>query len=441
VDASCSPRPRVALVALGCRVSRADVDALAGELRAGFDIAREGEPADLVVVNTCAITADAEAAARKAIRRAARERPGACIVAAGCCAELRPDSLARLPGVAAVVGARAQAGVARVVAELCGAAPGASDPRRDPGWGAGAAGPARHTRPFLKVQDGCDRGCAYCVVPLARGPSRSLPFEEALRRLEALGARHAEVVLTGVHLGAYGRDLAPRASLEALVREAARRRLVGRLRLSSVEPGELPRGLLRDPEVRKVVCEHFHLPVQSGAPRILRAMRRSGGARALRRAVEEITALVPGACIGTDVLAGFPGETEADHRETVALVEALPLAYLHVFPFSARPGTPAARMGGAVPAAAVKERVRELRAVSERRWRAYLAAQVGRELEVVVERAGGGFARGTAGRYVTVRWPSSGEARGELVRVRIVTATGDDCLGVRAPAAASRLAP
>jgi threonylcarbamoyladenosine tRNA methylthiotransferase MtaB len=421
----------VALVALGCRVSRADVDALAGELRGGFDIAREGEEADLVVVNTCALTADAESAARQAIRRAAREHPGARIVAAGCCAEIRPEALARLPRVAAVVGARSRESVAAVVAGL-GAFPGAG-PGLAPGdgWGVLAAGPARHTRPFLKVQDGCDHRCAFCVVPAARGPSRSLPPGEALRRLALLGERHHEVVVTGVHLGSYGRDLAPPASLLGLVREVARRRLVPRLRLSSLEPGPLPVALVRDAGARSVLCEHLHLPVQSGSERLLRDMRRAGGARRFARAVEQIAALAPGACLGTDVLAGFPGETDADHRETLALLAPLPLAYLHVFPFSPRPGTAAARMPGAVPAPVVKERARELRELSGRRWRAYLAAQVGRELEVVVERTEGGTARGTAGNYVTVRWPSSGERRGGASRVRVVAVGAEECVGVR----------
>jgi threonylcarbamoyladenosine tRNA methylthiotransferase MtaB len=433
VAASCSRggRPRVALVALGCRVSRADVDALAGELGGGFDLACDGERADLVVVNTCALTSDAESTARQAIRRAAREHPGAPIVAAGCCAEIRPEALAGLPGVAAVVGARSRRSVAEVVAAL-GAAPGAPSGSSGRGAGALAAGPGRHARPLLKVQDGCDRRCAFCVVPAARGSSRSLPPGEALRRLALLGERHHEVVLTGVHLGAYGRDLSPRSSLEALVREAARRRVVPRLRLSSVDPGELPLALLGDPEVRPVLCEHFHLPLQSGSARVLSAMRRPGGARRFRRAVEAIAAAAPGACIGADVLAGFPGEREADHRETVALVEALPLAHLHVFPFSARPGTPAATMPGAVPARIVKERASELLALSAARWRAYLAAQVGRELEAVVERAADGVARGTARNYVTVRWPSSGERRGGAARVRVVATDGDECVGVRA---------
>jgi threonylcarbamoyladenosine tRNA methylthiotransferase MtaB len=429
--------PSLAVVALGCRVSRADGDAVAAELAGAFRLAAPGERADWVVVSTCAVTADAEAAARQAIRRAAREHPGARIVAAGCCAELRPASLVALPGVVAVVGARSQAAVAGVVARLR-AGEGAAEAvaRATAGaapWGGAAASPARHTRPFLKVQDGCDARCSYCVVPAARGPSRSLPPAEALARLAALGARHAEVVLTGVHLGAWGRDLSPRSSLEALVRAAAARRAVARLRLSSVEPGELPLALLAEPEARALLCEHFHLPVQSGSPRVLAAMGRPRGPDDLRRAFDAVAAAVPGACLGTDVLAGFPGETDADHRATVALVEALPLAYLHVFPFSPRPGTPAASLGGRVPAAAVRARVGELRAISARRWRAFLAAQVGREHEVVVERVEDGVARGTARAFATLRFPAGGARRGEVVRVRVERSDGEECAGVRSP--------
>jgi threonylcarbamoyladenosine tRNA methylthiotransferase MtaB len=308
-------------------------------------------------------------------------------------------------------------------------------------WGAAPAAPARHTRPFLKVQDGCDQRCTFCVVPSARGPSRSLPFDEALRRLSALGARHPEVVLTGVHLGAFGRDLSPRRSLEELVRAAARGGAVGRLRLSSVEPNELPRALLRDPDVAGVLCPHFHLPLQSGAERVLAAMGRPYRPELFRDVVEDVAAAMPGACLGTDVLVGFPGETEEEHRATVALVEALPLAYLHVFPFSPRPGTPAAELPGRVPSVAVRERVRELLAISDRKWRAFLASQAGEEVEAVVERIDGGLARGTTRHWVTVRWPATGEARGTVVRVRIEASDGSECFGVRASTFQARLPP
>jgi threonylcarbamoyladenosine tRNA methylthiotransferase MtaB len=436
---------RVALVALGCRVSRADLDALASALGEGFAVAADGEPADFVVVNTCSITSDAESAARQAIRRAAREQPGARIVAAGCYAEVCPDALASLPGVAAVVGSRAQAAIPGLLARLRDGERGPEAVARSAAaagaWTEAPLGPARHTRPFLKVQDGCDQRCSYCIVPRARGPSRSLPFEEALRRLAALGERHAEVVLTGVHLGAYGRDLSPARSLAALVHEGARRGLVRRLRLSSIEPRELPRSLLLEREATSAVCEHFHLPLQSGSASVLRAMGRPHGADEFRAAVEELSGLAPGVCLGTDVMAGFPGETEADHRATVALVESLPLAYLHVFPFSPRPGTVAEAMEGRVPGALVRDRVRELRAISARKWRAFLGAQTGRDLEALVERVDGGLARGTARQYVTVRWPWSGERRGELARVRIAGSDGTECLGVGARAPGARLQP
>jgi threonylcarbamoyladenosine tRNA methylthiotransferase MtaB len=428
------------VVALGCRVNRADMDALAAELGGAFDLAPDGEPADFVVVNTCSITGDAESAARQAIRRAAREHPGAQVVASGCYAELRPDELAALPSVAAVIGARRRGSVAGVLARLA-----ARDlPVREGeagGWGAAPSAPARHTRPFLKVQDGCDQRCSYCVVPAARGPSRSLPFDEALRRLALLGSRHPEVVLTGVHLGAFGRDLSPGRSLEELVRATARAGAVGRLRLSSVEPNELPRALLRDPDVAGLLCPHFHLPLQSGAPRLLAAMGRPYAPDLFRAVVQDVAAAMPGACLGTDLLVGFPGETEEEHRATLALVEALPLAYLHVFPFSPRPGTPAADLPGRVPGGAVRERVRELRAVSERRWRAFLAAQAGREVEAVVERIEGGIARGTTRQWVTVRWPSAGETRGAVVRVRVEASDGTECFGVRASTFDFRLPP
>lgn len=421
---SSEPRP-VALVAHGCKVSRADADALWHDLGPGVRLVRPGEVAEVVVVNGCAVTADAEAAARQAIRRAGREHPGAPIVAAGCCAEIAPAVLGALPGVVAVVGARSQGAVAGVVRGLLD-----GDEARAPA-SPGAAAPARHTRPLLKVQDGCDERCTYCVVPSARGASRSLPPGEALGRLARLGERHAEVILTGVHLGAYGRDLAPGCSLEALVREAARGGLAGRLRLSSVEPHELPLPLLREAEVMARLCAHFHLPVQSGSERILRAMGRPGGVDRLRRAVEAVWEAAPGACLGTDLLSGFPGETDADHAATVALVESLPLAYLHVFPFSPRPGTPAATLAGPVPAAVARARARELRAVSDRKWGAFLAAQSGRVLEVVVERIAGGLARGTAGNYATVRFAHAGARRGEVARVRVTGSDGSECLGAR----------
>ncbi|BDG07868.1 MiaB/RimO family radical SAM methylthiotransferase [Anaeromyxobacter paludicola] len=417
--ASPAERPRLALVSLGCRVSRGDLDAAAAALDGACALAAPGEPADLVLIQTCTVTNGADQAARKAVRLAARVHPGARIVVAGCYAEVAPEACRALPGVAAVVGARTGGSVAAAVARLLGrdAAPAEAPPF-----------PARHTRAVLKVQDGCDAACAYCILPRARGPSRSLAFEEALARLAALGRGAREVVLAGIHLGHYGRDLSPRRTLEALVARAAADGLAHRLRLSSIEPLEAPLALFRGPAAERL-CPQLHLPLQSGSDRILAAMRRPYRAAGYLRVLEEAARALPGGNLGADVMAGFPGETEEDHRATIRLVEASPLTYLHVFTWSPREGTPAADLPGAVPGPVARERAAELLDLSRRRRQAYLAAQRGRQLEVVVERVEGGFCVGTARSGVTVRWPAGGEARGALAQVVVTGSDGRRCLG------------
>ncbi len=434
---------RVSFMALGCRVNRADLDTMAASVDGAFHVVPEGEPADFIVVNTCTITHDADSAARQAIRRAARENPTARIVVTGCYAELAHDVLAVLPGVAAVLGVRQQTAIREVLGRLSGdeISPAARAPEVGPEWGPAPLEAYGHTRPFLKLQDGCDQRCSFCVVPLARGASRSMPFDQALAQLARLGERNAEVVLTGVHLGAYGRDLAPERSLAELLRVAVERRAAGRLRLSSIESEEFPVEALVDPAVSGVLCDHFHIPLQSGSERILRLMRRRYGPGGFRKVIEEIAALAPGACLGTDVMVGFPGETDEDFRETVRLLEQLPLAYLHVFPYSARPGTPAAAMQDQVAGPVVRERARELVALGDRRWRTYIKGLAGHVLDVVVERVEGGLARGTSRRYATVRWPASDERRGQVVRVRVEASDGQECFGISARTFASRLPP
>lgn len=443
--AASSEPSRVSLVSLGCRVNRADVDALAAGLGGGFAVVGEGQPADFVVVNTCTITADAGSASRRAIRRAARENPSARIVAAGCYAQVDPLALAALPGVVAVVGARQQTALPELLRRIdAGEAPASALARAvqgSPAWTPAPHDLVGHTRAFLKVQEGCDASCSFCIVPSARGPARSLPFEQAVARIGALGVRHAEVVLSGIHLGGWGRDLEPRRTLSDLVREVAARGLVRRLRLSSVEPLEFPVELLLQAGTARLLCEHFHVPLQSGSARLLAAMRRPYGPPEFAGLVERIAALAPGACIGTDVMAGFPGETPEDHRATVALLESLPLAYVHVFTWSPRPGTDAAAMPGRVPVPEARARARELLDLSDRRWRSFLALQAGRDLEVVVERVEGGVARGTARQYLTVRWPAGGDRRGALARVRVESSDGSACFGVGQGAFTGRGAP
>jgi threonylcarbamoyladenosine tRNA methylthiotransferase MtaB len=411
----------LALVVLGCRVGRADAGSIAAALPDGFRAAATGEAADWVVVSTCSVTADAASTSRQAVRRAARDHPGARIVVAGCHVEQEGELLAALPGVSAVVGPRDHRALPGLLAWLrVGAKAGEAldlARRSAPGWDAAPGAGAGAARPVVKVQDGCDDGCAYCAVPLARGASRSLPLAECLVRLSSLGRARAEVVLSGVHLGAWGRDLSPRRSLAGLVRAAASARAVQRLRLSSVEPMEFPVEILSE-DAGAVLCEHFHLPLQSGSDRMLAAMGRPYGASGYAQVVERLVRARPGAAVGADVMAGFPGESEADHRATLALVASLPLAYLHVFAFSPRPGTRAATLDGRVPPEVAGRRALELREISARRWAAFQEGLRGRELEVVVERIRGAEASGTSREHATVRLPSRGAVRGALSRVR-----------------------
>jgi threonylcarbamoyladenosine tRNA methylthiotransferase MtaB len=290
--------------------------------------------------------------------------------------------------------------------------------RKDaPVWDGAPAAGSGDARPVLKVQDGCDDACAYCVVPSARGGSRSLPIGACLARLASLGANRSEVVLSGVHLGGWGRDLSPRLSLADLLRAAASARTVRRIRLSSIEPAEFPVGILAE-EAGAVLCEHFHLPLQSGSDRLLAAMGRPYRAAGYARVVEGVTRASPRAAVGADVMTGFPGETEEDHRDTLVLVASLPLAYLHVFAFSPRPGTRAEAMEGRVPSEVATRRAAELRDVSARRWAAFQEGLRGRELEVVVERIRGPEASGTSREHATVRFPARGAVRGALTRIR-----------------------
>ena len=412
---------KVALVTLGCRVGRADAGSVAGGLPPGFLPAAVGERADWVVVSTCSVTADAAASSRQAVRRAARDHPGARIVVAGCHAAQEGSLLASLPGVAAVVEPRDHPALPGLLAGLRGGAASeaalSAARRAAPPWDAAPEPGAGPARPVLKVQDGCDDACAYCAVPLARGASRSLPLDACLSRLATLGGGSPEVVLSGVHLGAWGRDLRPASSLAGLLRAAAAARTVRRIRLSSVEPSELPLDLLSE-EAGGILCDHFHLPLQSGSDRILAAMGRSCSAGAFSRVVEALSRARPAAAIGVDIMAGFPGETEADHRATMSLLASLPIAYFHAFSFSPRPGTRAWAMKDVPRPGDAARRAAEIRELSRVRWASFLGALSGRVLEVVVERVEGARARGTASQRAVVNFPAGSSRRGELVRVR-----------------------
>ncbi|HYK82941.1 MAG TPA: MiaB/RimO family radical SAM methylthiotransferase [Gemmatimonadales bacterium] len=364
----------------GCKANQYDTELVRQAFAdQGAVVVTDPATADLAVVNSCTVTAESEAKLRRFVRRLARRRPGLGTVVMGCAAARDRGAIAALPAVRAVVAGAEPTRVLR--------AAGFATPRVDP--------LLRHfqanARGWLKIQDGCDEHCTFCATTLARGANRSRPIPELVAAARALAARHVEIVLTGVHIGTYGRDGAPQAtpspsSLGHLVEALVTAVPEVRFRLSSIEATEVDDRIARLlVEAPRQVAAHLHAPLQSGSNTILKRMGRHWyTAESYRARLEWLAARLPVLGLGADVIAGFPGERDADHRATVALVRALPFTYLHVFPFSARPGAAATRLDGEVPPAVVRERARQLRALGEAQARAYRARRQGQAADGVV---------------------------------------------------------
>jgi threonylcarbamoyladenosine tRNA methylthiotransferase MtaB len=458
----------------GCRATQADAAAIERQLRErGYDSAANANAAGVVVINTCTVTAAADLQARQAIHAIHKQNPEARIVVTGCYAQRAPEEIARLDGVTWVVGNSHKAEIPRIVYEMghemeemtataarldSSFVPMAALANANSTDGLLSLGriPAKilignildqeefifapsmaaegHTRPVLKIQDGCDSHCSYCVIPLVRGRSRSLaPFRviEEIRRLVDQGAH--EVVLSGIDLGSYGQDLtaqdapsgnasgdtrghARRGGLAPLLHRILEETSVKQLRISSIEPMDVTADLLALFTEHDRMAQHFHMPLQSGCDRLLAAMHRKYRAEHYARRAEFVRETLPDAAIGADVIAGFPGETEEDHQATLQLVRQLPVTYLHVFSFSSRPGTAAAEMGNQVPAPVIARRARELRALGEKKKRAFYAARMGRTIRILTlnrmsEDSASAWTRAISGNYVDVRvagrWPAN----------------------------------
>jgi threonylcarbamoyladenosine tRNA methylthiotransferase MtaB len=336
-----------------------------------------------------------------------------------------------MPGVSLILGNTEKKGIAGLVKEI-GAEPRVlvSDIALERQTeGVALASFAEHTRAFLQVQNGCDAFCSYCIVPYARGRSRSVPQADVLDGIRAFaGKGFKEVVLTGIHLGGYGLDLNPRRSLLELLAAVERERLVPRLRVGSVEPTEITPPLVRFLATSKTVCPHLHIPLQSGHDLVLERMNRRYSTTRFREVIGELVAAIPDICIGCDVIAGFPGETDGEAAATRNFIDSLPISYLHVFPFSPRQGTPAATMPDQVPGGVVKERAAELRRLSEQKKRAYYRRFVGSELRVLVQgKEGGGMVKGLSRNYIPVILPGDDDLINTEIAVRI-TASERECL-------------
>lgn len=381
---------RVAIKTLGCRQNQYESDALEESLRGdGHTAVGHDEEADLFIINTCTVTKEADADSRQMIRRAIRRNRSARVVVTGCYAQVAAKEIAAIPGVDLVAGNAEKTRLLELIRGLGEKGPpliAVSDIQRRRAFEP-LPPPIRasRSRAFLKVQDGCNYRCTFCIIPETRGPNRSQPQAAALRDLKALvDAGYPEVVLTGIHLGTYGRDLPGRSSIVGLVAEMLQVAAPARIRLSSLDPHEVKEDLIRCFARFGNLCRHLHLPLQSGDDRVLKLMRRAHRADDFRRLVERLAEAVPGIAVGTDVIVGFPGEGEAEFENTYRLLERLPVAYLHVFSYSQRDGTVAASLPDQVPKAGRAARSFALRSLSEKKWHEFRCAQVGQSLTAVV---------------------------------------------------------
>lgn len=397
----------VAITTLGCKINQFESAAMSETLgKAGFTIVSFDSPADIYVINTCTVTSRTDAESRRLIRRASRQNPLAKIVVTGCYAQVAFEELQGMAGVNLILGNSEKSGIAAMLKDLGdGQTVMVSDISREQASpGTRLESFAEHTRAFLQIQNGCDAFCSYCIVPYARGRSRSVPLDEALAGFATFaGQGYQEVVLTGIHLGAYGLDLTPPLSLLEVLIAAENQDLVKRIRIGSVEPTEVSESLIAFMAGSTAVCHHLHIPLQSGHDRILAAMNRNYSVKLFRDLMDKLTTALPRICVGTDIITGFPGETDAEFEEGYRFLESLPLAYFHVFPFSPRAGTPAATMQDQVHSSVVKERAKVLRKLSEEKKKTYYRSFIGNTLQVLVQnREAGGLLKGLARNYIPV---------------------------------------
>jgi threonylcarbamoyladenosine tRNA methylthiotransferase MtaB len=415
----------VALATLGCKTNQFESAAMRESLeQAGYRIVPFAAGADLVIVNTCTVTAATDAQSRNLVRRARRLNPNCRVLATGCYAQVDPNALADLPGVSLVLGNEEK----RTLHEFltaAGEAPlvavSAIRNRTVAGIPVLAA-LAERSRAFVQIQNGCDAFCSYCIIPHARGPSRSAPPQQVLAQVRQLAEQAvAEIVLTGIHVGNYGLDLQPRSSLLELLRRIEGETPLRRLRLGSIEPTEIDAALMAHLASSAIVCPHLHIPLQAGDDAVLARMRRPYGREAFRTLIERVAAAMPAAAIGLDVIVGFPGETEAEFENTVRLIEELPVTHLHVFPYSKRPGTAAAAMPGHLPGDVKKARAERLRRLGAEKLQAFAVRFVGCELEVAIEGGGqGGWLKGLTRNYLEVHFAGPAELVGRCATVRLV---------------------
>jgi len=421
-------KPTVCFVTLGCKVNQTESEAVGQIFRnAGYVVVDAAAAADVVVVNTCTVTNTGDSKSRQLIRRMIKAHPESIVVVMGCYAQTAPGEVLKIDGVDLVLGTSERTRILELIERV-------KEEKKPQNavqdiWQAAEfeelplLAQETRTRATLKIQEGCNQFCTYCIIPYARGPVRSRKPENALaeaRQLVAAGFR--EIVLTGIHTGSYGQDLAGGWDLARLLRELAAIPGLRRLRLSSIEPMEFSPDLIAAIFALPVVCPHLHIPLQSGSDAVLGRMQRPYSLSAYLDLLAELRRRDPEVAVTTDVIVGFPGETAGEHADSLDFVQGCGFAGIHVFPYSRRRGTPAADYPGQVPNKVKEERTREMLAAARASKRAYAQKFLGRELEVLIERIDErGMAFGHTANYLEVRVPAAGKGwqDGDLVAVRL----------------------
>ncbi len=427
---------------LGCKVNQFESEAIVRRLKESGLIESDTGPTihseDKIfyIVNTCTVTQKASMQSRQAVRQAIRSNPNAHIIVTGCYAQTEPDKIKKIKGVHYIIGQSDKDRIPEIIMSekekdlphpitihnnICNEHNFMQVP---------VAAYGKRTRPFLKIQDGCNAFCTYCIVPYARGRSRSMPPENVLENIKKLKRTgYHEVVLSGIHLGCYGFDLSPETSLFSLLSLINETQIIERIRLSSIEPLELSEDILRLVAKPGSICHHFHIPLQSGDDIILQRMHRPYTGSFFRDLVLTIHKLIPDAGIGVDALIGFPGETEEAFENTYSLIAELPVSYLHVFPFSPRPKTPASQYSDKVPSSIIKARCRKMRELGNLKKNEFYKKMTDRKIEVLIEGKrdkSTDCLKGITSNYVPVFIKGEDNLKNTLVTVKIEKLSSDN---------------
>jgi threonylcarbamoyladenosine tRNA methylthiotransferase MtaB len=417
---------KVALFTVGCKLNQYETEWMGESLeKAGFKRVGFSEQADLYIINTCTVTAQSDYSSRQAIYRAFRRSPGSKIAVVGCYSEVEPDLLNKLPGVALVLGNEEKKSIGEVVLERLYSESSKINEQKNR-----ITGRFKHTRALVKIQDGCNESCAYCIVPRARGKERSRDGNEIVEEIKGLRDKgFKEVVLTGVHIGKYSHD---RMNLTALLKKILSETQVERSRLSSIEPKELDEGLIRLLVEEKRICRHLHLPLQAGSNEILTRMRRNYTVEEYRDLIYDVSNRIENVTIGADVMVGFPGESEEDFEKTCGFVFSSPISYLHVFSYSDRRGTLASEMKDKLTPQVIHKRSEILHQIGKEKWEKHLERFTGKKMEILVEGTKDkktGRLIGLTDNYIRILIDGDEGLKNKILMVKVVKREGKFLIG------------